>query len=137
MLSEKSNEQAEKFRQEGNEFLSHLKFFDALVAFNKSLCCALPGSLELSLAYEGRSEVFLHVGEYEKYLENIQLAREHGCSEERTKMLNEREENCMKIMKEKNEDLDDDPWSFFKLSYPSNEKIPFIVECLELRENDI
>lgn len=28
-----------------------------------------------------------------------------------------------------------DPWSIFKLSYPANEDIPFIVNCLELRED--
>lgn len=27
-------------------------------------------------------------------------------------------------------------WDFFQLSYPPNEKIPFIVEGLELNEND-
>lgn len=136
MLSAKSNEQAVKYREEGNEFLSELKYFDALVAFNKSLCCAMPGSLDMAMGFERRAEAFFQCAEYEKCLENIQAAKEHGYPEDMMTKLNEREEKCKKIIVEQPQDPEEDPWTFLKLSYPANEKIPFIVECLELRENE-
>lgn len=134
MLSEKSDKRAAKFREEGNEFLNQLKFYDALVAYNKSLCCAGPGSLELFLSFQARSEVFFQLGELEKCLNNIRQARDVNCSEKCLEALNEREEKCEELIA--SQIKSDDPRSFFKLSYPANEKIPFLVDCLELRENE-
>lgn len=136
MLGAKSNEQAAKYRAEGNDYLSEAKFFDALVAYNKSLCCAEPGSLEIAMVFERRSEAFLQIKQYQKCLGNIQAAKEHGYPEDMMLTLNEREDKCKRLLEENQLDPADDPWSIFKLSHPVNEKIPFIADCLELRENE-
>lgn len=70
-----------------------------------------------------------------KCLENIELARIHEYPVDKVSKLNEREEKCKKLLEESKNDAKNDPRRFFKLSYPSNEKIPFIVNCLELGES--
>ena len=38
-------------------------------------------------------------------------------------------------MQQKNEEAED-LWDFFKLSYPVNEKIPWVVDCVEVRHTE-
>lgn len=138
MLSAKSNEQASKYRTEGNDYLSEGKIYEALVAFNKSLSYAEPGSLDMAMSFERRSDAFLKIKQYQKCLGNIQAAKEHGYPENLLPILRERAAFAEKLLLDQNQrDPLDDPWSIFKLTKPANEKIPFIADCLELRENEI
>lgn len=131
MLCEKSNEQAALFQELGVELLSTSKFYDALVAFNRSLCLAFPGSMEMSLSFEGRSELYYKVGQFEKCLRNIQAAREHQLPPDKAFACDEREKLCYERFGEK---LPCELENLFKLSYPPNEKIPFIADCLSICE---
>lgn len=135
MTSVKCNEIADKFRDDGNAHWRSGEFHEALVAYNKSLCHAEESSEQLSLAYANRSAVYLAVKMFDKCLENIKLSVDHGYQINKLSKLNEREEKCKKLMNVESPNPDDDPWNFFKLSHPANEKIPFIVNCLELRED--
>lgn len=124
-----------EFRKQGNLHLKQGKLFEALESFNKSLCTAHLNSKEIPLAFAGRSSVYLDAQEYEKCLENLNLARDYGFPAEKISTLNYLEEKCKKLMKDEVKSDDDDPWTFFKLSYPPNEKIPFIANCLELHNS--
>lgn len=135
MTSEKCSEMAEKFRETGNASFLNGEFQDALLLYNKSLCHAIKPE-ELSLAYANRSAVYLKVKMYDKCLENINLSRDHGYDISKLPKLREREEKCRKFMKAHQTDSRNDPWSFFKLSHPANEKIPFIINSLEHREDN-
>lgn len=88
----------------------------------------------MALGYANRSAVFLELKKYEKCLDNIRLAIEHGYPSDRMAKLKEREEKCLKLQKEVVEDPENNIKFFTKLSHPSNPKIPFIVDCLELRK---
>lgn len=134
--SHKSNEASSVFRNEGNKFYREKKFFEALEFYNKSLTFAEAQSCEIPLAYANRSAVYLEAKEYQLCLENIQLAREFGYPVEKLQKLADRENECRKLMESHVKNDDEDPWSFFKLSYPPNEKIPFIVNCLQLRKDN-
>lgn len=133
--SQKSDEISNLFRNEGNKFYNERKFFEALEFYNKCLSFATPQSFEIPLAYANRSVVYLQVKEYQLCLENIQLARDSGYPVNKLQKLKDRENECQMLMKDEVKSDDDDPWTFFKLSYPPNEKIPFIVNCLELRKD--
>lgn len=135
MSGAKCNKTADKFRDDGNAHWWCKEFHDALVAYNKSLCYAEEGSEQLSLAYANRSAIYLAAKMYDKCLENVNLSISHGLDINKLSKLNEREEKCKKLMKAEKQNPQDDPWNFFKLSHPANKKIPFIVDCLELREN--
>lgn len=76
----------------------------------------------------------MELKKYDESLLNIQWARENDYPAENIQKLNDREEKC-KVLKELLKyDEESDPWDFFKLSYPPHPKIPFIVECLEMRK---
>jgi tetratricopeptide (TPR) repeat protein len=133
----KDNKKAEAFREEGNALFMQGKFYEALISYNKSLCYSLvdsENSRNLALAYANRSAVYLELEQFDKCLNNIQLARDNCYKDE--KKLKEREEKCLKLKEEqRQEDPENDPGSFFKLSYPACETIPFIANCLEERCN--
>lgn len=133
MSDQKCSETADKWRTDGNELFRQGEFLEALTSYNKSVCYAIDG---VSLAYANRSAVYFVVKQYEKCLENIELARKHEYPAENAQKLNEREEKCKKLAETHRANPENDPWNFFKLSHPANEKIPFIANCLELRENE-
>lgn len=133
MTEVKCNEVAEKFRNQGNAHFRKGEFQEALVLYNKSACYA-DDAETLSLAFANRSAVYLGVKKYGKCLENIEYARVHGY---RVEKLKERERKCRKLMENPDADVKvDEAKKFFELTYPANEKIPFIVNCLELRSDE-
>lgn len=131
----KNIELANQYRNEGNQFYQQRKFYESLECYNKSLCYAPAGSDAIPLAYANRSAIYMEVNEYRLCLININLARKFNYPADKIQTLNDREEKCRKSMQSHQVNPKDDPWSFFKLSYPPNEKIPFIIYCLEQREN--
>lgn len=135
MTSEKSNEKAKNFRENGNLSFHNGEFHEALVSYNKSLCHATEAE-ELAEIFADRSKIYLKTQKYEKCLENIKLAVDHGYDINKLSKLQELEEKCKKFMKLHKSDLSIDPWSFFKLSQPANNRIPFIINSLELREDN-
>jgi SET and MYND domain-containing protein 4 len=134
--SKKDTNASIDYRTQGNLLYKQNKFFEALEFYNLSIMSAFPNSPERSLAYANRSAVYLEVKEYQFCLENIQFALDSGYSVEKLQTLKDREEKCKKLMESEVKSGEDDPNTFFKLSYPANEKIPFIADCLELRENE-
>lgn len=125
---------SEIFRVEGNEFYNECKYYEALISYNKSLCYSIPKSTEISITYANRSAVYLELKMAEECLVNIVLARDNGY--ENLTRLQKREDKCLKLMATQLQNNANDLSSFFKLSYPANEKIPFIVDCLRVTENE-
>lgn len=123
-------EQAIKHREIGSELQDSENFYDTLVSLNKNLSHFELGSEKSSVAFRARSEIYYKVGQFKKCLENISLAREKGFSDDRGKRLDELESKC----KEQTEI--NDLSGFTKLSHPPNQNIPFLIESLQLRENE-
>lgn len=132
----KSVKRADQYRNEGNVHFQRGYFKEALTSYNKSICFAPPGSKELGLAYANRSAVYVEAKLFTKAIENIKLALENGYPEDKKANLDAREKRCLKMIDTHGSDDFFDPWNFFKLTYPANEMIPFIVNCLELREDN-
>jgi tetratricopeptide (TPR) repeat protein len=133
------NGQALPLRNEGNAYFRQSKFYEALISYNKSLCNSFESSSEnsdLALAYANRSAVYLELSQVDKCLENIKLARDNGYPNE--SKLKEREEKCLKLQERMADVMEEfpenDPENFFKLSYPPHEKVPSIVNCVEVQE---
>lgn len=134
--SQKNHNFAAHLRSEGNLLFNTGKLFEALELFNKSLRAAQSNSDDVPLAYADRSAVYFEAKEYQLCLDNIQLAYSAGCPADQLEKLAAREGECKRLLADHEVDPDDDPWNFFKLSYPPNQKIPFIVDCLELAQSD-
>lgn len=134
---QKDHNVAENLRNEGKLMFNTGKLFEALELYNKSLSAAQLDSPDIPLAYVERSAVYFEAKQYQLCLDNIQLAYDHGqLPEEKFERLRVLEEDCKEMMTTYVSDPDDDPWNFFKLSYAPHDKIPFIVNCLELQRSD-
>lgn len=131
----KSTKLSDQFRDDGNKHFQKFQFLEALVKYNRSLCQAVPGSKQVGLAYGNRSAVYFECKMFQKCLDNIKLARASGYPTDKLARLDDREDKCKKLMTVEN-DKDGQQWDFFQLSYPANKKIPFIVDCLQLRQNN-
>lgn len=133
----KSNAHSALCRKSGNTVLIKTAAYDfALKAYNASLCYAPPGSEDIPLLYGNRSALYCMIGEYALAIENIRLARENGFPAEKMAKLIAREEKCKNLLEKAAREHKFDVNSFLKLSHPPNPKIPFIVDCLELRKTE-
>lgn len=134
---QKDHNVAENLRNEGKLMFNTGKLFEALEFYNKSLSAAQLDSPDIPLAYVERSAVYFEAKQYQLCLDNIQLAYDHGkLPEEKIEKLRVLEEDCREMMTTHVTDPDDEPWNFFKLSYAPHDKVPFIVNCLELQQSD-
>lgn len=131
----KSKEDSESWFLVANQSFRNKKFSNAIEAYNASLCYALPESEDIPLIYANRSAVYCDMGEYGLALENIQLARKAGITVGEMAQLDAREEKCRRFIETIGLEKYREVSSFFKLSHPPNPKIPFIADCLELRQN--
>lgn len=130
----KSNVVSGKLREKGNQHYKKGEFYEAMIQYNASICHALPESKEMAVAYGNRSAIYVKSKLVVECIENVKLARANGHKAEN--LLNSREEVCMEIMRNDDQQTKCIIWDFFKLSYPANEKMPFAVNNLELRENE-
>lgn len=135
MLEVKSNLESDNLRADGNKFYSQKKFFDALLKYNQSLCSAVPGSENVGLAYANRSAIYFEVKLYENCLKNIRMAKKSRYPEKSLEVLTKRKEKCVESMGKQSDKLPNS-WDFFKLSYPPNKKLPFIVDYLEVKQDE-
>ncbi|KAL7017896.1 hypothetical protein ACKWTF_010560 [Chironomus riparius] len=131
----KSSEFADSSRAEGNKLYCERSFFDALVKYNESLCYAPEASEGIGLAYANRSAVYFEMKLYDKCLKNIELAKVNGYPEKNFHILDKRAQKCHELKAEQQQVLEN-PFDFIKLSYNANPRLPFVVNCLELRQND-
>lgn len=135
----KSKASADKYRNEGNKFYSVKKYIDALLCYNKSLLFSELGSETLGLAYANRSATYYEMELYENSLNNIQLAKNNRYPIRNMEKLLIREQRCLEIINNPTSPYKDLTKAvgqeFLELSYQANEKIPFIVECLELEKS--
>lgn len=147
MRLSKSQEQSLEFRKEGNQYFSlkNRDYVRALELYNKSICFAKFGSEDMGIGYANRSAIYFDWKKYELCLENIKLAKEHGYPERLMEKLTKRAAECEKFLKDKkskqNHDYDDDDDDDEvvlapKLSYSAHSKVPFIADCLEMRESE-
>lgn len=127
----KNDEIASRNRLLGNQYYRENEFVKALESYNKCLCYAREESETAAYAYANRSIVYLKAGFYKYCLENIELALSHGYPKEFQNKLIARKNECLKkIESDKMENLCSDKKTF-KLSYPANKKLPFMVNGLE------
>lgn len=115
----KCDEVAESFILKADECFSSRKYAEALENYNQCLRFAENKSQVLMDAFVGRSKVYQAVQQFDKCVDNIK----EDCREKFSDISSDKSDN--------------ETWSFFKLSHPAHKKIPFIAECLEVRENDV
>lgn len=134
----KCDQVAESFSLKADECLSNKKYAEALENYNQCLRFAENKSRLLSGIFAKRSRVFYEVQQFKKCLENIQSAIEVCDSEIKCNEFQTIREECREKVKNiASDESDNDTWSFFKLSRAPHKRIPFIADCLEVRENEV
>lgn len=128
----KSNQRAEILRGKGYKLMQDGELYEAIIQFNKSLCNAEPNSKTVGLIYANRAEAYFELKLFPQCLNNIQLAREECSPAGKIEFLIELEEKCLSHLEYAKIEAEN-PWDFFKLSYPANKKLPYIVDCLEVK----
>lgn len=128
----KSNEKAVACRADGNKLYSDRCFHKALLKYNESLCFAEVGSENVGHAFANRSAVYLEMKLFERCRANIELAKQFNYPETSLETLNKRDEKCRVLMKSETKACE----KLFVLSHPANKKFPFVVDCLEVREDE-
>jgi len=106
--------------------------FQALELYNKSICYAEPNSEHLSIGYANRSAVLFEWKRYRECLANIELARKANYPTRLSHKLDKRERDCQQLLDQQPPDVV--PYEF-KLSFDSHAQVPYIADCLELRES--
>ena len=131
----KSNEKAKEYQGLGNKSFENKKWIESLIFYNKSLSFS---SRNIScLIYANRSAVYFEIQRYQECLENIDLARNNGYPKNKIDKLNERETKCKEMMIQedfKKIQLNEKSSEIFKLSYPAKKKVPWIVDCIEMKK---
>lgn len=128
----KSDQKAESLRAKGAQALANGELYDAILKFNKSLCLAERCSKIIATIYASRAEAYFRLYLFDKCLNNIMLAKDEDVSVDKLEALNEMEEKCLNYVFDRKVEYEN-PWGFFKLSYPANDKLPFVVDCLEVK----
>lgn len=128
----KSDEKSLELRIVGNELFLQGKFLQALSTYNKSLCFA-ETSETLALVYANRSALFYQLKLYPQCLNNNRLARFLEKRVEKNAMLKLGETRCYEQIHQMQSQQKSDPFDYFKLSYEPNEKIPFVIDGVEVQ----
>jgi hypothetical protein len=136
----KCDKVANNFRVKADEYSIKNDYLSALKSYNNCLRFATNKSIESSSAFVARAEIFYQFELYNECLENIELAfatKNNFTSALETK-LNEMKVKCENINDTVNRgNCESKKLEFFKLSHDPNAKIPFIADCLEVRENEV
>lgn len=128
----KCNEKAQELRETGNDLHRSEQYFQAILAYNHGLLYAETGSTEVALLYGNRSASYFSLGEYQLCLDNIELARAHGFPGAKLHRLAARENSCRRLLREAGEPQEDERLKLFRMSYPTNPRLPSLAECVEL-----
>lgn len=128
----KADKKSNELREKGNVAFNLKKMIRSLTFYNKSITFAVSKKTR-ALGFANRSAVYFELGRFQECLQNIEWARKNGYPKDKMEKLDVREMKCRESMENKDEEID--LWDFIKMSYPANEKIPWIVDCVELQKN--
>lgn len=131
----KSNREAEKFFIAASKNLAEKSYIEALKNFNRCLLFAETNSQVYSNAFVGRASVYFEVKEFKLSRQNCQSAISECIDDRKFHTLEKQYEDCDEISR--NVAQEKMTKEFFSFEQPAHKKIPFIAECLEVREDEV
>lgn len=130
----KNKKKSEVFLVEASECFLSKMYMEALGKYNQCLRFAPNSSQLMSDAYAGRAKTFFALKHFKLCNENVQIAISASGCEKKCKSYKELQQDCdetLKNISSENEEYN------FQLSRTAHKNIPFIIESLEVRENDL
>lgn len=129
MIAGKNNQNSSKLRAMGNAHFEQGTWYVAMEFYSKSLCFAVPGTQNESLAYANRATCFLRLNRFDECLRDIDLATKANYPN--MPKLMRRKADCEKAMKI----IDQRKTTEAKLDFPPNEQFPCMANVLEVQQN--
>lgn len=127
----KSNSYSFKNRNIGNAFYLTQKWYEAIKAYNISLCFAENGTDHISLAYGNRSACFLQLKMYDKCIADIQLAIQAGFPDRLLAKLEARRATCLEQIESNGQSAADEP----ELSFEADDNLACMANVLQIQRN--
>jgi SET and MYND domain-containing protein 4 len=109
-----------------------LKFYEALVALNKSSMAAAEDSTALSKVFLKKSQIYYKLGHFQNSLNCLEEVEKLITPDDEVKFLIKQCRSSLKIAEQSENVLR----NILKLSHPQNPNIPFIIDCLELKNDE-
>lgn len=153
----KSNQRSVEFMRCGDRWLQRNRpnhHFEALLNYNEAIAFAETGTRQLAVGYARRTVVYFEWRLYALCLENVQLARnaaadarDDSCSaaadDDWLAELAAREQLCRDALAAAEHADAGDHWAppddeayTPQLSFAAHPTVPFIADCLDIRENE-
>lgn len=108
--------------------------YEIISKYNKAVACAEKGSSTLALAFAGRSRIAACIGYYKPCLFNINLAKSSNYPEHQLQELLDFEKR-MTLKLENSKPPEREENTFFKLSHPANDDLPFMIDAIKIRQD--
>lgn len=131
-IPKKSDAIALKKRKEGNALFGQREWYVAMELYNESLCYAEEKSSLIGLAYANRSACFFNMKLYQECMVDIELAKDAGYPEHLMPKLDQRKNDCTKLIDEGAQATDD---FGLKLSFEPDEKFPCMANVLKIQRD--
>lgn len=131
--ADKNDTIANKHRETGNKLTGQQNWLDALEEYNKSIRYTECGSESMSIVYANRANCFMHLGQFDNCLADIELAKKFNYPIYLMSKLNQRKAECLK---KKSAVKKIPPKIQPTLSYPPSATIPSMADCLEIQKSD-
>lgn len=132
----KNNQIAETFFVKALENISKKNHQNALENLNQTLCFAQMKTEIFADAFAERAKIYREMKKYQKCIDNIQSALQSSVSDEKTKTYKKFQDEILAEISSSSES-EEESCKFFNLSHEPHKKIPFIAECLDVKENDV
>lgn len=128
---EKNDDQSIFYRKKGDTEFQQMKWHSAIKSYNRSLCLAKVGSMQMGNAYAKRAQCFFQLKMYEKCLIDLDLARFSNYPSKYFDLLSMREDECLKLMAENAESISFVP----SLDFKPNKKYPEMANVLKIERD--
>lgn len=126
--SEKNDTKSMGYRKQGDALFQQAKWIEAMTCYNRCLCLAKIGSVNMGIGYAKRAQCFFKLKMYEECLMDLDLARFSNYPREHYNLLQMRETECLKLIADGAETVSIVP----KLSFQPNESYPEMANVLKI-----
>lgn len=128
----KNNGMSTNLRKNGNEKFEKRLWLEAMRDYNESLLFAENGTENVCFAYSNRSNCFFHLKQFDKCLQDIEMAKKTGYPN--TEKLDKRKIRCLKEMQQqRQEDTQHEPEH--KLCFQADQNFPSMTDVMKIQRN--
>ncbi|XP_055306303.1 uncharacterized protein LOC129570640 [Sitodiplosis mosellana] len=132
-LSGKNNQSAIEHREIGDIEFMLKKWQDARIWYNRSICHAKSGTIQMPIGYAKRAQCFFNLGMYEKCRTDLMLAEKTGMPQQLMPQLEKHKESCRYMIQRTEPMIEVEP----TLSFEADPLFPEMANVLQIDFNEM